>query len=49
MGDNPQRSWGGSIEGRTYPAVPGVYTDFIRVTYFDGSKEVFSGDVNLIR
>ena len=49
VGIGLNQGWDGSVKGHTDPAAPGVYTYLILVTYFDGSKELFSGDVNLIR
>ncbi len=47
MPNQPDRGWDGVFEGQ--PAPPGVYAYRIEVEYIDGSREMFTGDVTLVR
>lgn len=41
------RGWDGTVKGKK--AAPGVYVYLIEIAYFDGTSEVFKGDVTLMR
>ena len=45
--NEPQFGWDGSNRGK--PANPGVYVWYAEIEFIDGSVEVFSGDVTLVR
>jgi gliding motility-associated-like protein len=45
--NDPGGGWDGIFDGR--PAPPGVYTYRIEVEYVDGSRELFKGDVTIVR
>lgn len=46
-GTNPRGAWNGKYKGEDVPT--GAYAYTVEVTYFDGSKEVLSGSVTIIR
>lgn len=45
--NQPQLGWNGRARGDQVN--PGVFVYVVEVEYFDGSREVFSGDVTVVR
>ena len=45
--NNPQLGWDGTFRGQ--PLNPGVFTWMLEVEFIDGVREVFTGDVTIVR